>query len=130
MSVLVELVREAEGLDFSALGSLEVSREVTIEGVEGLDFSSLDALDVKETLHVEVVKWGYIERLISMSDKTTSESDAVRDELVTLETEITEESFTRYWEIIKDLKQSAIDPIAYGRSYNQTAIRNHLKNLA
>jgi hypothetical protein len=47
----------------------------------------------------------------------------------TIENELHDMLEAEAWKIIKELEQSQLNPITHGSHYNQTQIKNELKNL-
>ena len=76
------------------------------------------------------VNWNAIEGLLSRSSFSTWEKDSIRDRVISIDSNWNAETSQEYFQIIDRLKDSKIDPIAFGFNYKQTDILNHIKSLA
>lgn len=71
----------------------------------------------------------YVEMLLGYSCKQFSELDRIRNRITEIDTDWNEFTEQEYYMILEDLRNSQIDKISNGLSYNQTEIRNHLRKL-
>lgn len=67
--------------------------------------------------------------LLGFSSKQEAEIEKLRIRIIEIETDWNEFTEQEYYMIIEDLKNSQIDKISNGLSYNMTEIQRHLKKL-
>lgn len=76
-----------------------------------------------------MIKWNAVEYLLSRSSKDEKELKEINERLIYIDSNWNEFTEVEYYDIMRELGDSMLDPISNGMSYNQTDILKHLKKL-